>query len=153
MDVDSEAEREFGPVEEPSSAFRAELGCWRIRRSPESPKPCSPACSGIIGDLEMSHVSHLSRDCRSKSHLDSLSSSIPNKVLASREKRFLGFCTAREGFDAYEERLLALKFFGSIEELAVVGVRRFFDSGLSSIATAGRLFSNCGTNTDKETKH
>jgi hypothetical protein len=26
-------------------------GCCRIRRRPERPEPCSPPCSGIIGDL------------------------------------------------------------------------------------------------------
>ena len=25
------------------------VGCWRIRRRPEAPRPCS--CSGLIGDL------------------------------------------------------------------------------------------------------
>ena len=29
---------------------RREPGCWRMRRSPDDPRPCS--CSGTIGDLE-----------------------------------------------------------------------------------------------------
>jgi hypothetical protein len=27
-----------------------DVGCWRIRRRPEAPRPCS--CSGFIGDLK-----------------------------------------------------------------------------------------------------
>lgn len=28
-------------------------GNWRIRRRPDSPRPCSPVCSGIMGDLRV----------------------------------------------------------------------------------------------------
>jgi hypothetical protein len=45
----SEADREAGAVAPPFS-LKSD-GCCRIRRKPERPRPCSPACSGIIGDL------------------------------------------------------------------------------------------------------
>ena len=46
------------------------VGCCRIRRRPDSPNPCSPECSGIIGDF------------------DSLSNSDPNEEATSSEYRF-----------------------------------------------------------------
>jgi len=44
-----EADLEAGAVVPPFS-LNVE-GCCRIRRKPDRPSPCSPACSGIIGDL------------------------------------------------------------------------------------------------------
>jgi hypothetical protein len=42
-----EADRERGAL-----GGALSLGCCLIRRRPDKPKPCSPACSGIIGDLD-----------------------------------------------------------------------------------------------------
>ena len=81
----------------------------------------------------------LGREAGPITHLDSLSSSIPNRALASSEKRLFGVWTAREGLDEYDERLLVLKFFGSLEASAEVGLRKSFDSVLSSNATVGRV--------------
>lgn len=56
-------ELDLGPIEgfrddDPELGATGVLGsgCWRIRRRPEAPRPCS--CSVIIGDLEENVVSH-----------------------------------------------------------------------------------------------
>jgi hypothetical protein len=50
----NDADREGGAVVGPLSL--GVKGCCLIRRKPDKPKPCSPACSGIIGDLD--HQTH-----------------------------------------------------------------------------------------------
>jgi len=67
-------------------------GCWRIRRKPEIPRPCS--CSGITGDIAI--VSP-----RSCSMLDP----------ASIENRILVFSA---GLQVFAMRFPVLRFFGSM---------------------------------------
>jgi hypothetical protein len=55
-----ELDREGGAVvlpPLPGDGPRLRVGACRIRRRPDSPSPCSPGCSGIIGDLCNRHVS------------------------------------------------------------------------------------------------
>jgi hypothetical protein len=49
-----ELDREGGAVvlpPLPGDGPRLSVGACRMRRSPDRPSPCSPGCSGIIGDL------------------------------------------------------------------------------------------------------
>ena len=70
-------------------------GCWRIRRRPDAPRPCS--CSGTIGDLA----------------IGSNSVDAP----ASKEKRILPFSLV---LDISASRFPVLRFFGR-KRLSEVG--------------------------------
>jgi hypothetical protein len=105
----NEVERLPGAVWPPFSLNG--VGCCRIRRRPESPNPCSPECSGIIGDF------------------DNLSSSGPNVEPMSREYRFL--FADRPGWEVYERRLLVLLFLVIRTALAGVNLKRSLASFLS----------------------
>jgi hypothetical protein len=98
-----------------SDAARCEVGnlgpgCWRMRRRPEEPMPCS--CSGRMGDLtdvsarslnRLSHVLYAS--CVSPPHLAILSS-----CPASMLMRFI--LRDKGGGAICESRLLVLLFLG-----------------------------------------
>lgn len=75
--VDSEGCLDTGGVLMFSEAARWDvesclwLGCWRMRRRPDDPRPCS--CSGTMGDLEQTrqlfflHTHHEAKECPSSS--------------------------------------------------------------------------------------
>jgi hypothetical protein len=58
MELDLEGGAVLIPLPGDGPRLRA-CGC-RMRRSPERPSPCSPGCSGIIGDLYRSKSQRLS---------------------------------------------------------------------------------------------
>lgn len=49
MELDLEGGAVVLPL--PGDGPRLRVGACRMRRSPDRPSPCSPGCSGIIGDL------------------------------------------------------------------------------------------------------